>query len=104
MLLRERKYNKCTTCNHSTTLIHDEAYGCDECFKEIDMSKPESDYLQGSVHHHDKEVEWRHYCSWKCALKNLRKAKTDYFISLPLLSFDSKKKGMQAKDFFALMK
>lgn len=104
MLLKERKYKKCATCDQTTSLIQDEVYGCDECLKEIDMNDPESNYLDAAIFHHKDRNESKHYCSWKCALTNLRKVKTDYFIKLPFLNFDSTKKGLRPQDFFALMK
>lgn len=79
--------------------ISDEVYGCDECRTEIDREKS---YLEATIFQQEGDSEHRQYCSWKCVVKNLRKVKSDYFVSLPFLHYDQKQKGLRAKDFFAL--
>jgi hypothetical protein len=100
MLLREPRYRTCTSCE-AQHLEENEVYGCDGCRKEIDMRKKHVEYLDATVHHRTEAAKSLHFCSWKCCMKGLPKVKTDYFISMPFLMFDSKAKGMRAKDFFA---
>ena len=105
MIIRKAKWDTCNCCKQRTEIIHDEAYGCDECGKGINLWKSERDYLQASIFKHGSESsDWRHYCSWKCCLRNLKKVETDYFINLPLLTFDSKQKNIHAREFWKLMK
>jgi len=106
MKLYEREMNVCKCCNRTTTVKVEETYSCDECAKVIDLNKTNIEYLDIAIFFHDnsKEIGHRQYCSWKCCLKNLRKVKTDYFISLPMLTFDTKTKGLHPRDFFKLVK
>ena len=101
MKIREAEFSKCKCCGKRGDLISDEAYGCDSCGKVIDMNKKGDDYISATLYHKKYEpAEDFVFCSWKCALKKLSKVKTDYFISLPFLTFDSRKKGVRAKDFW----
>lgn len=101
MLLRERKYNTCKSCTQRTTLVCDESYGCDQCRKEIDMQKKGVEYLEATIFNHDDQTTRLQFCSWKCCLKKLKTVKSDYFVSLPYLHYDS---GILAKEFFKLVK
>lgn len=104
MKIQDHEWNKCPTCKNNTSVKQREIYGCDHCGKEIDLNKKEEDYLEAVVFSHTEESVRKQYCTWACALKDLRKVKTDYFIDLPYLSFDKGGKGLKAKDFFKLMK
>lgn len=105
MLLKEREYHTCPTCD-SRKALTGEVYGCDACKKVIDMNEPEKQYLGATVFEHGSGgTKDLHCCSWRCMVKALRKVKCDYFISLPFLHYDKDVgKGMRAKDFFALLK
>ena len=104
MILREAKWKECPCCGRRGDLLQDEKYGCDECKKEIDMSKPGSDYLRVTVHSNDERARSMEFCSWRCTVKGLKKIKTDYFIAMPFLNYDTRKKGLMATDFFKLIK
>lgn len=77
--------------------VSDDVYGCDQCKKPIT-----DDRLEFTVFFDHADAERHEVCSWACAIKLLRKMKTNYFISLPYLHYDRKAKGIRAKDFFAL--
>ena len=108
MLIKKAKYKKCKCCKKDLERISQEVYGCDICGKEIDMNRPERDYLQFVLHHHEKEADWIHACSWKCAIHKVRKIikekSSDYFISLPILSLESADPGCTAADFIKELK
>lgn len=101
MLLRERKYNTCTSCKQHTTMACDESYGCDQCRKKIDMQKNGIEYLEATVFNHDDQTTRLQFCSWKCCLKKLKTVKCDHFVNLPFLHYDG---GILAKEFFKLVK
>jgi len=104
-LIREAEWSECKCCKRRDKIIQEEMYGCDSCGKEIDLSKPDTDYLRASVFKTKvSAAEHLTYCSWRCAIKGLKKVKSDYFVSLPYLHYDPHKPGMRAKDFFALVK
>jgi hypothetical protein len=86
--------------------VSDERYGCDECRREIKYDGREAIRLDLTVHHNNAEAERLSFCSWKCVIKHIKKIKikTDYFVSMPFLMFDTKKKGLRAEDFIALFK
>lgn len=104
MLIQERKYRTCESCE-ARHLVSNEVYGCDTCRKKIDMNKPKADYLRANVFQNggggSEEII---ACSWVCMAKALRKVKCDHFVSMPFLHYDGDAKGMQAKDFFALLR
>ena len=105
MKLKELVREKCNKCGQRGKIISEEVYGCDNCKKEIDMSKPESDYLKLQVFYQIAGVDHLEFCSWKCLFKKAKKLKSDYFISLPFLHFDGKfKNGCQSKDFWKYIK
>ena len=102
MLLKEAQYKE--TKQMVRTRISEEIYGCDVCKLEIDMDCEGSDYLDLRIHFNDRDSKHMQLCSWECVLEILPKIKTDYFVSLPLLMYDTKKKGMRAKDLISLLK
>lgn len=104
MKLAEQEWEKCSSCGRNEKIIRQETYGCDNCLKTIDMNKKGVEYLDVAIFSHTKNTEHRQYCSWKCCINDLRSVKTDYFISLPFLTFDAVNKGMRAQDFFKLVK
>ena len=102
MLLTECTYKTCEMCQKHTERLTDEVYGCDQCKKRIDLNKPERDYLEVTVHTHEKVATRMQFCSWRCCLKKLKTVRTDYFIALPFLHYD--KGTINAKEFFKLVK
>ncbi len=85
--------------------VSDVVYGCDFCKKEIDFDAEGQQYLEIAVFQNNSgPSERKQFCSWVCVIKGLRKVKSDYFVSLPFLQYDAKKKGIRAKDFLALFK
>jgi hypothetical protein len=106
MKIRDQEWNECKCCGRNTTIKVNEAYGCDQCGKEIDLNKKNIEYLESVIFSHaeNRESKRVQFCSWKCCLKFLKKTKTDYFISLPYLNFENKQKGIHARDFFKLVK
>ena len=67
-----------------------EAYGCDECRHEIPQMPNEPNRLELTVFNKNEESCSLHFCSWACVLTHIPKVKSDYFISLPFLYYDSK--------------
>jgi hypothetical protein len=102
MIVREAKYRKVRRLVREQ--VSSEVYGCDCCKKAINMglSGKHRAHLELTVFFNGKEAEHMQFCSWRCVLKKLPKIKTDYFISLPYLTFDGpEEKGLRAQDFFA---
>lgn len=104
MKLTERIFERCKKCKQTTKCIREESFGCDGCKAVIDMNKPDRDYLQATVFTHSDKTTHLQFCSWKCCIKKLKAVKTDYFISLPFISFDTKNPRMHAREFFKLLK
>ncbi len=108
MIIKPTKYKKCKCCKQNIKIISHETYGCDICGKEINMNSPERDYLQFTIHYHSNESQWIHACSWKCAIKKVRQIinekSSDYFISLPFVSFDTTTIGCRVVDFIKELK
>jgi hypothetical protein len=104
MLIKKRKYEKCSKCKANIRLINEDVYGCDYCKNPIDLNMDGSNYLDFTAFWHDDRNERMQFCSWICALEKLKTLKTDYFINLPFLSFDEKKVGLRAKDFWEAIK
>jgi len=99
MIIREREYKDCGECGRSE-LVKAEAFGCDNCQKEIDLHEDQS-YLRSTVFFHNNETEDLRFCSWVCAIEKLQTVKTDNFIDLPMLTFDDDKAdGCTAADFW----
>lgn len=103
MKIKEATYHTCPTCENRSRESDDE-YGCDECQTPIDYGSKKRQHLQATVFRHNLETENLEFCSWKCALKGLKKVKSDYFVSLPYLHYDERQKGVRAKDFFDAIK
>ena len=104
MKIKEATYKACQTCDHKTRET-DEEYGCDECRKPIDYGGEQRQYLRVNIFHHGSSPSTElHLCSWKCAMKALKKVKSDYFVSLPYLHYDERQKGIRANDFFDAIK
>jgi hypothetical protein len=101
MLIQEAQFRVCGECD-TRKRISDDVYGCDECRAVIDSTSRQ--YLDPVVHRHDATPERLQFCSWACCMKGLRKVKTDYFVSLPMLLFDEKTPGLRPQDFFAELK
>jgi hypothetical protein len=103
MKIRDLVREKCSKCGCNGKVIQEEAYGCDNCRKIIDLSKPEADYLKVDLFFQN-HTEHLQFCCWKCLFKKCRGVTTDYFISLPFLKFDTKKPGLCGKDFWKHIK
>lgn len=102
VVIREREFTECPTC-HVRQLVKVEAYGCDECGRQINLYDGERDYLRIALHRYEAAAEWLHYCSWRCVFAALPKLKTDDFINLPYLDY-SISGPTGAKAFFSEMK
>ena len=93
MLIQEEKYSSCGECGRRKATIQEQTYGCDNCRKEIqhELEAGKRQHLQMTVFRHesDTSAENLEFCSWKCVLAYLPKIKSDYFINLPYLHFDS---------------
>lgn len=104
MLIKEAKFKE--VVKPVRERVSDEVHGCDECRAVIDFNDKDCKYLEYLIFNNplDTRSERRILCSWKCVIKNLKKAKSNYFISLPFLHFDETRKGFRAKDFFSAIK
>lgn len=114
MMIQERVTKKCDKCNSTLRITKAPVWECDECGSSMtdnhlditihfhdDVPKEYSKYDK----HNDNDSAGMEFCSWKCLIKKLRTIKTDYFISLPFLSFDEQYgNGCKADDFFAELK
>ena len=107
MIIKKAEYKK--VMKEVNERISDDVYGCDQCKKEFGSE----DKLQIDVFYHDEKnkkqnngggTDKHDFCSWVCVFKFLPKIKTDYFVNLPYLKYDSKTKGATAKDFLKLIK
>lgn len=105
MKIKEATFHECDSCGHLRR-VSDEAYGCDTCRKPIDFGGKQRQYLQLTVFRRGNGPQSSHmqFCSWECTAAKLKTIKTDYFITLPLLHYDQRQKGIRAKDFLALLK
>jgi hypothetical protein len=111
MKLKDAIYDKCGECGCIKGTSQEESFGCDGCKKPIDDRLNNRDsqnrhYLEVRVFSNDdSETKHLQFCSWKCVLKTLPKINTDYFITLPYLTFDNPlEKGIRAQDFFREIK
>ena len=84
--------------------ISEDVYGCDNCRKKIDPFAKTINYLDLTVFMQDNGNEKLQFCSWNCVLKYLPKIKCDYFVSMPMLYFDTTEKGVSAKDLIKCLK
>lgn len=109
MIIKKAKYRKVKKI--VTERVSDDVYGCDECKKEIKEGQYKLDVTifynnkkLSKQHNGDGETDRHEFCSWDCVCKFLPKIKTDYFVSLPYLFYDSKmkQKGIKANDFIKL--
>ena len=104
MLIKERQWRKCPTCERNHELLNEEVYGCDTCKRAIDLNKHQQ-YLQVTrFMDHQSLTTHHHFCSWKCVLKWLPKNPLDSFFSLPYLTYDTPSGKKLTKEFFSLMK
>ena len=105
MIIKESEYKVCKECKH-TKLIKDEEYGCDTCGTNIKFldSGDDVEYLDITVHHQNDNTNRLHFCSWACVFEKLRTIKTDYFISLPFLMFNTNVKSLGVEGFWAAIK
>lgn len=104
MIIKEREYKTCKECK-SRELISDEEYGCDNCREKINLEVHE-EYLSLTIHYHSptKSSKTCHFCSWFCVFQKLKTLQTEYFISLPYLSFDNENPQMTVKAFWQAIK
>ena len=103
MLLKDESWKNCKSCKRRTTIIRQSIFGCDACKKVIDMNQKNRSYLEFTVFNHSDTNVHHHLCSWRCAFKWLPTVKTDYFISLPYLTFDnSEYNSALTQEFFKL--
>jgi hypothetical protein len=99
-VIKEQEWKECKKCG-SRKLIKHEEYGCDNCKKPINtLWDKDKDYLKIDVFRHELETEQKTFCCWKCALEYLSTVESDYFVSLPYISFDNATPGCTDKDFF----
>jgi len=100
--IQEAAHRKCGECGAYREIIREELYGCDNCRKVIDLSRRDSDYLDVGIHQKGNNVPTKRmeFCSWACVKAKLKSIKSNYFVSLPFLHYDSKQKGLRAQDFF----
>ena len=107
MIIQEEKWRSCESCGSHIERVQEKEYGCDTCRKHINENYgQEREYLRLVVFAKTDNSGAKDYqfCSWKCVFKKLRTLKTDYFVSLPYLHFDSNIKGQRASDFLKCLK
>jgi hypothetical protein len=106
MLIKKAEYKK--VVKEVVQKISDDIYGCDRCGREISLEEK----LELSVFFLDKKLKKQdtgsdsdkyQFCSWDCVCKFLPTVKTDYFISLPYLTYDVQKEGLMAKDLIKII-
>lgn len=105
MIIKKQEFKVCKECGDKK-LVKNEEYGCDTCKTNIDYLSGGEDreYLEVTVFHNNGETERLQFCSWACVLDKLKTLKTDYFISLPYLMFDSSVKSLGVEGFWAAIK
>jgi hypothetical protein len=103
MIIKKAKYKTVTVKQKKR--ISGDVHGCDECGKEIKDFPNEESRLDIRIFKHDNsDTVELHFCSWACVFKYTPKIKTDYFFTLPYVSFDTKGKLASAKEFLELVK
>lgn len=97
----EFEEEKCDKCGNVTRYYTNEYY-CDNCNKLIEPVTDDDFMLNTTIFDQDIDTHsiTKNYCCWECCLRDLKKIDCNYFLNLPHLSYDTKKKGLRAKDFF----
>lgn len=80
-------------------------YGCDCCRAEIKDFHNETQRLEVKVwpDKNNSEVEYYHFCSWRCVLKFIPTIKSSYFADLPFLYFDEGKGKRTATELINIL-
>jgi len=101
MYKEKTKEEHCKTCKQVTKQPEFTFY-CDNCEKEMDDGSLDLTVFKKKYNTENKRYE---LCSWKCVFEVLKKVKCNYFISLPLLTYDKDKPLEQsAEAFFKFIK
>ena len=103
--IKEATYEKCGECGATQydKLITPQVIACEFCGRECPMDlgpERERQYLDVTVFHTVEQADHIAFCNWTCALKGLKKIKTNYFVNLPYLHYDTTIKGIRASDFW----
>ena len=106
MIIKEEIRENCDKCGRFVRQVSPEQHGCDQCKKPIQPYGNNDERLEVTVFTHADGSNTKHYlfCSWRCVFAFLEKVRTDYFISLPYVSFDNKIVGRRARDFKRLIR
>jgi len=100
MIIKENEYATCTKCS-ARRLVSEEKYGCDHCKTPTDIFNERYRVLEVTVFFLDGKCATFHFCSWLCLFKKLPEIESDYFISLPYLSFDNPIPAISPDAFWA---
>lgn len=103
MIIKPERRKKCKSCGRELTWVA-ATEGCDTCKKPFGKDDAQLDV---KVFHKGNTEATQSYvfCCWKCAIKFIKKAKSDYFITLPFLHCDGMfPKGQRFEDFLKLLK
>jgi hypothetical protein len=109
MVIQEQTREACSECGHTKSFT-EPVYGCDQCRKEIGMDVTPAGHRQHlaiTIFRNGKDGEGstnedRQFCSWACVLAHIPQVDTDYFVTLPYLSYDNDvPAGQRAADFIA---
>ena len=107
MILREQQIRRCGECRAPKEVLQEAVFGCDACGKEIGVQEPFKPvppiYFTIFFKGRDETLDV-HCCSWGCVFRALLAMETDYFISLPMLSFESAAPGQGVGDFKDLVR
>ena len=103
MITHTCRSSTCKKCGQTTRRGYSKM-ACDKCKKDLGLNDC-GEHLEVKIFYQDqnnqrKETDHLQFCSWKCCIKFLPKIKSDYFVTLPYLHYDNRKKGLTAKDFF----
>ena len=106
MKIKDYVTENCPTCNSFIREISPEEWGCDQCRKPIVPCGNDERLDVKLFYKKDGETcsDDYYFCSWACVFNFVLKKRTNYFITLPYVSFDHKIKGRRAKDFFDIIK
>jgi hypothetical protein len=92
MIIKESKYKNVMV--KQRICVSDTVYGCDECKSELKDHPNEPNRLEITVFHKDSSsTDHLHLCSWACVINHIPKIKTNYFFTLPFVSFESDTPG-----------